>query len=123
MRGWWEAQVGAGRAIDPARHHVLAIDWLGADGVLDVPIDPSRSTTYEDDSITTPEERTKAFWQWDHLRLYGRDYPDKLRSVGFIVEERTPTEATGSELIRRHGLEVMPNFFCYKRSPLPATAM
>ncbi|GGZ53563.1 homoserine O-acetyltransferase [Lysobacter xinjiangensis] len=40
VRGWWEAQVGAGRAIDPARHHVLAIDWLGADGVLDVPIDP-----------------------------------------------------------------------------------
>ncbi|HEY4560985.1 MAG TPA: homoserine O-succinyltransferase, partial [Lysobacter sp.] len=40
-RGWWEAQVGAGRAIDPTRHHVLAIDWLGADGLLDVPIDPA----------------------------------------------------------------------------------
>lgn len=37
--GWWEAQVGPGRAIDTSRLRVLAIDWLGADGSLDVPID------------------------------------------------------------------------------------
>lgn len=29
--GWWEAQVGAGRAIDLDRVRVLAIDWLSAD--------------------------------------------------------------------------------------------
>jgi len=39
--GWWEAQVGAGRALDPRRHCILAIDWLGGDGLLDGPIDPS----------------------------------------------------------------------------------
>ena len=37
--GWWDAQVGPGRPIDPARHHVVAIDWVGADGSLDVPLD------------------------------------------------------------------------------------
>jgi homoserine O-acetyltransferase/O-succinyltransferase len=37
--GWWEGQVGAGRALDPARNRLLAIDWLGADGTLDAPID------------------------------------------------------------------------------------
>ena len=37
--GWWEAQVGPGRAIDTHRVRVLAIDWLGADGSLDAPID------------------------------------------------------------------------------------
>ena len=37
--GWWEAQVGAGRALDPARRHLLAIDWIGSDGTLDAPID------------------------------------------------------------------------------------
>jgi homoserine O-acetyltransferase len=37
--GWWEAQVGPGRAIDTRRLRVLAIDWLGADGGLDAPID------------------------------------------------------------------------------------
>ena len=39
--GWWDAQVGTGRALDPAHCSVLAIDWLGADGALDVPIDPA----------------------------------------------------------------------------------
>lgn len=38
--GWWDAQVGRGRAIDPARVAVLAFDWLGADGTLDAVIDP-----------------------------------------------------------------------------------
>lgn len=36
--GWWEDQVGRGRALDPTRHRLIAIDWLGADGALDVPI-------------------------------------------------------------------------------------
>lgn len=36
--GWWPAQVGEGRALDPARHALLSIDWLGADGTLDAPI-------------------------------------------------------------------------------------
>src|SRR5690606_22698166 len=39
--GWWEAQVGGGRALDPARHCLVAVDWLGADGALDAPIDPA----------------------------------------------------------------------------------
>jgi homoserine O-acetyltransferase len=39
--GWWDAQVGAGRAIDPSVHCILAIDWLGSDGLLDGPIDPA----------------------------------------------------------------------------------
>jgi homoserine O-acetyltransferase/O-succinyltransferase len=37
--GWWEAQVGAGRALDPARCRVLSLDWIGSDGTLDAPID------------------------------------------------------------------------------------
>lgn len=39
--GWWQAQCGAGRALDPAHRRVLAIDWLGSDGLLDAPIDPA----------------------------------------------------------------------------------
>lgn len=39
--GWWGAQVGTGRALDPARLRLLSFDWLGADGALDAPIDPA----------------------------------------------------------------------------------
>jgi homoserine O-acetyltransferase len=37
--GWWDAQVGPGRALDTGRVRVLAIDWVGADGTLDAPLD------------------------------------------------------------------------------------
>jgi homoserine O-acetyltransferase len=39
--GWWDAQVGTDRAIDPARHCIVSFDWIGADGALDVVIDPA----------------------------------------------------------------------------------
>lgn len=35
--GWWQSQSGSG--LDTGRVQVLAIDWLGADGTLDAPID------------------------------------------------------------------------------------
>lgn len=37
--GWWQAQAGPGRALDSNRYRVLGIDWLGADGSLDVALD------------------------------------------------------------------------------------
>ena len=39
--GWWNAQVGPGRALDPQRHCLLAFDWIGSDGDLDVALDPA----------------------------------------------------------------------------------
>lgn len=39
--GWWNVQVGAGHALDPASVRIVAFDWVGADGTLDAPIDPA----------------------------------------------------------------------------------
>ena len=36
--GWWQAQA---RSFDPSRFRLLAFDWIGADGMLDLPIDPA----------------------------------------------------------------------------------
>ena len=38
--------------------------------ILDVPIDFSLTSTYEDSSIVSPKDRTRAFLQKDHVRLY-----------------------------------------------------
>jgi SAM-dependent methyltransferase len=57
----------------------------GGWAILQVPIDYSRDTTYEDFTITKPEDREKAFGQNDHVRWYGKDYKDRLKSVGFEV--------------------------------------
>lgn len=59
----------------------------GGWGVFQIPQDLSREYTFEDDTITDKRERAKVFGQYDHVRIYGRDYFDKLRSVGFSVEE------------------------------------
>ena len=52
--------------------------------VVQVPI--WRRRTYEDFSITAPEEREEAFGQTDHVRLYGLDIEDRLKAAGFRVE-------------------------------------
>jgi homoserine O-acetyltransferase len=36
--GWWEAQA---TSFDLDRYRVLSFDWLGADGAIDLPIDPA----------------------------------------------------------------------------------
>jgi homoserine O-acetyltransferase len=43
--GWWEAQVGAGRALDPVDYRLVGIEWIGADGDLDAPIDTADQAT------------------------------------------------------------------------------
>jgi homoserine O-acetyltransferase len=36
--GWWQSQAAS---LDPAHHQLLAIDWVGADGQICLPIDPA----------------------------------------------------------------------------------
>jgi len=59
----------------------------GGTALLQVPIDSKREVTFEDDSITDKAERTKIFGQYDHVRIYGMDYFEKLRKTGFDVDE------------------------------------
>ncbi len=59
----------------------------GGWGVLLSPVEYDRAETFEDDSITDPKERTEIFGQYDHRRIYGRDYADRLAEAGFAVEQ------------------------------------
>ena len=58
----------------------------GGWGIMLVPEDRSLKVTFEDDTITDSEERTRIFGQYDHRRIYGRDYDERLREAGFEVE-------------------------------------
>lgn len=71
----------------------------GGWGIFQVPQDTTREKTYEDKSITSPEEREKHFWQKDHVRLYGLDYPERLKRAGFVVEEYDYTKTFTEEEI------------------------
>ena len=57
----------------------------GGWAILQVPLDYSLETTYEDQSITDPKEREKHFGQYDHLRVYGNDYALRLEKSGLKV--------------------------------------
>ena len=83
----------------------------GGYGIFQIPQDLSRETTYEDFSITEPEERKKHFGQYDHVRVYGRDYFNKLRAAGFEVNELAYTQKIASEEVVRYCLdktEILP---------------
>ncbi len=84
---------------------------VGGMGVFQIPQDLNRDVTFEDDSITDKKERAKIFGQYDHVRVYGRDYFDKLRGIGFKVEEVDYTASLSEESIERYCLakgEIIP---------------
>lgn len=87
----------------------------GGMAILQIPQDLSRATTFADDSITDQKERAKIFGQYDHVRIYGRDYFDKLRSIGFKVIEEDYTNDISPELVEKYCLakgEIIP--VCFK---------
>ncbi|MEO1032405.1 MAG: methyltransferase domain-containing protein [Bacteroidota bacterium] len=80
-------------------------------GIFQIPQDLNRDITFEDDSITDKAERAKIFGQYDHVRIYGRDYFDMLRSIGFEVEEVDYTSQLSADDIDRYRLalgEIIP---------------
>jgi SAM-dependent methyltransferase len=80
-------------------------------GVFQIPQDLARETTFEDNTITDKKERAKIFGQYDHVRIYGRDYFEKLRSIGFQVDEVDYTSTLSEESVKKYCLakgEIIP---------------
>ena len=74
----------------------------GGWGIFQIPQDLKREQTFEDNTITDRKERARIFGQYDHVRIYGRDYFDKLRSVGFSVEEVDYTNTLPKEDVEKY---------------------
>lgn len=88
----------------------------GGFGIFQIPQDLSRDKTFEDDTIIDRQERAKIFGQYDHVRVYGRDYFNKLRAIGFEVDEVDYTKKIALKELERFCLmknEILP--VCYKR--------
>ncbi|MDN6327179.1 MAG: methyltransferase domain-containing protein, partial [Alkalibacterium sp.] len=83
----------------------------GGIAILQIPIDSSREVTFEDNSITDKDERTRIFGQYDHVRVYGIDYYKKLEKLGFTVKQIAYAENMTDEEIERYRInknEVIP---------------
>ena len=77
----------------------------GGWGIFQVPIDYNNSVTIEDRSVTDPRERERLYWQSDHLRLFGRDYGDKLTAAGFKVTKSNFINEIDPKLVERYALD------------------
>ena len=99
-----------------AMSEILRVLKPGGFAILQIPIFyPLRDTTFEDSSITSSKERERVFGQSDHVRMYGRDYADRLRSVGFKVDENRYIETMSVEEVNKYALPFEePVFYCTK---------
>lgn len=98
-----------------AMQEIFRVLKPGGTAILQIPQDLNREQTFEDDSITDKEERTRIFGQYDHVRIYGRDYFQKLRNIGFKVAEVDYTGELSDVDIEKFRLakgEIIP--VCYK---------
>ena len=88
----------------------------GGWAIIQVPFfPPLPEKTFEDPSITGPGEREKAFGQDDHVRLYGKDYTDRLARAGFKVQENDYVKRISPEKVRKYALpreEII--YYCVK---------
>jgi hypothetical protein len=73
----------------------------GGLAILQVPVARRLAVTREDPAIVDPEEREAAYGQWDHVRLYGLDYPSRLEKAGFAVRELTEHAHRGDAFLER----------------------
>jgi SAM-dependent methyltransferase len=72
----------------------------GGTAILQVPISASLQQTIEDPDLTDPKERERRFGQYDHVRIYGADYPARLRDSGFLVEVFDPASRWGADAVK-----------------------
>ena len=81
--------------------------------MLQVPI-KNIEETFEDFSVTTPEERERVFGQKDHVRIYGKDYVDRLIESGFKVKVDRFVDTLSDEAVKKYVLSKESIYICTK---------
>ncbi|MCB9584723.1 MAG: class I SAM-dependent methyltransferase [Polyangiaceae bacterium] len=76
----------------------------GGWGLFQVPIDTNLERSHGDPSITNPRERERLYGQSDHVRQYGLDFEEIVRSVGFDVEVDALVNELPPEDVQRYAL-------------------
>lgn len=76
---------------------------------FELPYDENK--TLEDERINTDELREKYYGQFDHLRLYGKDFKERLIESGFEISSDDFIKRLGFEAVERYALIRDENIF------------
>ena len=93
-----------------AMQEIFRVLKPGGTAILQVPLRLDQNT-FEDDRITDPKERAQVFGQYDHVRIYGKDYQERLEQIGFQVKMLAYAEQLTSEEQTRYAVpanEIIP---------------
>lgn len=82
------------RVLKPGGYAILQIPFF-----LPVP-----EKTFEDNTITDPGERERIFGQDDHVRKYGKDYPQRIERAGLKAIEDKFVNELSDETVLKYGL-------------------
>ncbi len=85
----------------------------GGFSILQVPISTVNRVTQEDLSVNSDELRKKYYGQFDHVRLYGLDYKNKLIDAGFSVHI---INLNSDPMFIKYGLNPIENLYVCKKS-------
>lgn len=95
----------------------------GGWAIIQVPVERNEAKTFEDANIILPADRERWFKQKDHVRLYGRDYLDRLKGAGFSVRVEYYGRELPEDLRRRCGVRRKhPIYLCTKPGNTPKSS-
>lgn len=89
---------------DKALSELYRVMKPGGWGIMQVPINYNREITYSDPSAITPKQKEQIYGQNDHVREYGRDYPQRLEKGGFMVKSDAFVKEMPLEQAKRYAL-------------------
>jgi SAM-dependent methyltransferase len=87
---------------------------LKRNGILITIVPIFGHATYEDETITSPEEREIHFGRFDLVRKYGEDFVKRVTKAGFEVQVYT---AFGKDCVR-HGLLMGDKIFICRKTTI-----
>lgn len=96
-----------------AMSEILRVLKPNAFAILFVPIDFSFETTFEDPKIQTEADREKYYHQKDHVRLYGKDYPEVLKQNGFEIRDKNYTDSLSEAAKEKYCIQIKEYMYAY----------
>ncbi len=87
-----------------AMRELLRITRPNGRVLIQVPMDAKAAATFEDATVVSEADRLRVFGQRDHVRIYGRDFPQRLRTAGFEVRLPGVFEGMSEHLRGLYGL-------------------